>query len=71
MIEWVDSATVNGWHCVDDYDCYSKCVTVGILHHEDANQVIIIQSKSDSGNCAEVIAIPWCCIKKIKKLTVK
>ncbi len=71
MVEWEDARSDGGWQYKNDDLDISKCVTIGLLQYDKPNRVIIAQSKSDSGNWADRIAIPKCCIKRMRKLKVE
>ncbi len=70
LIEWVDSASYNGWHSLCKDDTFASCISIGVLCHEDSEKMVIFQSKSDNGRVAETISIPKGCIKRFRKLKV-
>ncbi len=71
LVEWVDSSAYNGWHKFDpSIDSMSKCISVGILKHEDEKQIILLSGFSDYGNVQDTHAIPKCCIQRMRTLKV-
>jgi hypothetical protein len=70
MVEWEDAFSDGGWRSFEDDLPAAQCVTVGFLLFDTPDKVIIVQSKSSSGNYADRIAIPKVCIKRIRKLKV-
>ena len=72
LVEWVDSSSVTGWHTPSpSYNIQANCISVGVLLYDNEDRISIAQSKSDSGNWAEVISIPKCSIKRVRTLKVK
>ena len=70
LVEWDDSSAMGGWHEIDSRARITKCISVGLLVHEDDKQIVLVSSRSDFGNVADSNAIPKCSIKKIWKLKV-
>jgi hypothetical protein len=69
IIEWVDSAGLNGiWHIKEDVDSTSSvCNTIGFVIKEDKKEIVICQSYTK--DCyGFVFTIPKCSITKIKRL---
>ena len=71
LVEWTDSSAYNGWHKFGAEDCVTQCVTIGILRHEDKEQIVLTPCISDFGNVSDTHAIPKGCIKRVRKLKVK
>lgn len=69
-VEWIDSATTNGWH--DEFDLDDggliTCRSVGYLLSRDRRSVQLVQSQSSHGASAELTAIPRSCVRSIKTL---
>jgi len=70
-IDWVDSCHFAGWRLEHEYKDIqiSNCTSVGILIRQTEDEVVYAQSYSDTGNYAEVNAIPMCAVKKIIELS--
>jgi len=73
LIEWIDSAFMQGWMLKDKVKEHtiSRIASVGILIHEDAEKITIVQDVSNKDDAADGITIPKCCIKRIRKLRVR
>ena len=73
MVEWEDSAFINGWLSRQQaQDCdVSHCVSIGIVVRDDDNVVAISLGVSDNGNVCDGISIPKSCIKRIRELKVR
>ncbi len=72
MVEWIDSYSDTGWQhkSVLDSSTASECVSIGMM--KEGNDCIkVYQSTSKSGNICDIIIIPRCAIKRIRKLCVK
>ena len=69
-VTWLDSMSQDGWRDEEDAGDLtpSTCWTVGWVLKKTANRVTLSASRSDSGNCSQVIAIPRKCIVSIKTL---
>jgi len=72
-IEWVDSLGQSHWQFKSDIEerSVTKVITVGIVVHEDKEQLVIAHSQSlDTDEWNSAIHIPKCCItkKRILKL---
>jgi hypothetical protein len=71
-IEWTDSCSSNGWGTPERHMSkytISRCRSVGYLIERNAKHVIVSQSLSDdTGNAAEVLAVPASCIKRLRRL---
>ena len=70
MVEWTDAFSEGGWRGNNDDLPVCDCVTIGLLQFDRPDRIIIAQSKSDSGNYADRIAIPKVCIKRVRTLKV-
>lgn len=68
-IEWIDSCHFSGWRQEHEYrdTQISRCVSVGFLIRKTKTEIVFAQSYSDTGNYAEITAIP---IQAIKKITI-
>jgi hypothetical protein len=71
IVEWTDSCSDGGWRIKNNDLKPSQCVTVGFLQFDEKDSIIIAQSRSDSGNWADRIAIPKGCVKRMRTLRVK
>ena len=66
-VDWVDSALTIGWKNIDSAEYgISHCRTVGWLVRDDAEEVRVAMSVSDSGAVSEVMCIPRGSVKSIK-----
>lgn len=65
-VEWIDSASMYGWHDVDSAVAPIEIRTVGWLLKSTPKHVTISASQSDAGNADSPISIPR---KAITKLT--
>lgn len=70
-IEWIDSNSYNGWHNpqITEYEPL-KCISYGILIHEDDHQVTLAGSFESETQCADTMTIPKVCISKRELLTI-
>ncbi len=70
-IDWVDSATIDGWVSVDYAEGFnpSECETVGWVVKKTAEYITVTASKSDTVNYSQLMTIPRKCISSIKELT--
>ena len=69
-VTWLDSMSQDGWRD-EEYAgelAPSTCLTVGWMLTKTKGRVTLAASRSDSGNCSQVIAIPRKCIVSIKTL---
>jgi hypothetical protein len=74
-VEWIDSASTNGWQEGDPNDADDGglvvCRSAGYLWGKDRRAVRIVQSQSTHGSTAEMIAIPRSCVRSITRLSRK
>ena len=71
LVEWRDSAVQYGWQHADHFDGeIEKCQSVGFLLKETPDSVVLLLSRSNTGNWAEGITIPKLAITRMRKLTV-
>lgn len=73
-IEWEDSCSHSGWQDADDA-CRDHaagpmiCQSVGWLLHQDAQQLVVAQSRNEHGQVADRIAIPRVAVRRIREGT--
>ncbi len=70
-VEWVDSCVKGGWRMREEYlegKGLSQCRTVGYLLRSDRQEVMVVQSQSNTGGVADSMTIPRRCVKKIRYL---
>lgn len=68
-VEWIDSATYQGWQTKSAKEqTVSQCTTVGFVMRRNKNEISIAQGKSNNKNYLNVTTIPMSCIKKITRL---
>jgi hypothetical protein len=75
-VEWVDSTTVNGWHHAEDIPGVDPIVSVGHLHREDDNELVLVQSinlavdgpRVRTAKLSESLVIPRSAIRKVTEL---
>lgn len=76
MVDWLDSSSLSGWQTKSVIESHriDKCLSVGFLVSEDADQVILAQSKTYGRGAnfhevvGELIAIPKFAIISMEKL---
>ena len=72
LIEWVDSNVLHGWQMEGEATCdLAICESMGYVKEEDADKIVLSQTKSNYGAHMGVLAIPMGCIKSIKELRIK
>jgi len=74
MVEWVDSAFMQGWMERDAIKMLtlSPCVSIGLLVAENNKQITLVQSACmDKSQYGDGITIPKACIERIRYLNVK
>ena len=66
-VTWHDSCSDGGWKSLKSSlsGSISTCQSVGYLLQRNRKQVILIQSRSDTGNLSDQIAIPRTDVVKI------
>ena len=69
-VVWTDSASSDGWQDEEHGKEHtpSQCMTVGWLLKKTRGHVTLAGSRSDFGNCSQLMAIPRKCIVSIKTL---
>lgn len=67
VVEWDDSMSSSGWRDYEKSDMV--CYTVGMLHKDEKDRVVIAQNKSAYG-FGDYMEIPKVAIKKIKRLSI-
>lgn len=74
-VEWVDSASTNGWHRGGDIEREHAsdggtimCRSSGYLLSKDRQSVRLAQSQTSHGSVAEIQAIPRSCVRAIRLL---
>jgi len=72
IVEWVDSAFLQGWMSRDDVKTHriSPCVSVGLLVNETRDQITIMQSAGKE-QYGDGLTIPRVCIKRMRTLKVR
>ena len=69
-IDWVDSATVDGWVSVGFAESFapSVCETVGWVVKKTPKYITVTASKSDTVNYSQLMTIPRKCVTSITGL---
>jgi hypothetical protein len=64
---WLDTAAHHGWHPADQVKVFDAIHvrSVGYLFSMDDEWVKMTQSVGETGDVAEVLVIPQCCIQDI------
>jgi len=71
IVTWLDSVTASGWEDKDFVPDKPVTVeTMGFLHTDGADHVIVAQSRASNGQFCSYISIPREAILSIKGLTV-
>jgi len=74
MVEWVDSAFMQGWMPMEVISNHttSPCISIGLLVSDKKDQITIVQSASvDKDQYGDGITIHKCCIKRMRTLRIK
>ena len=64
-VEWIDSSTTSGW-CAKDMDGPVLVRSVGFELHRTKDFILLSTSQSSGNRFMDQLAIPTCCVKKIK-----
>ncbi len=70
LIEWVDSCSTYGWHSKGTVFGISHCISVGVVISENKTEISLAPNISESSN-GDIISIPKCSIKRIRRLKVE
>lgn len=72
VVHWIDAYSIDEWGSIKEVeraDNY-KCITVGMLMHEDKDRVIIAHTTGGENDSCGNIVIPKCSIKAFNKRKV-
>lgn len=67
-ITWIDSSHTEGWHPADDWATPMECISIGFVHKEDPEYIMLVMSYADNGNWANSVSIPRVAILRTFKL---
>ncbi len=73
-VEWMDSMRQNGWDTPSTYDQNidesdaGLCRTAGYLYREDKQHVCVVLSQNSEGAICDLIDIPRCAVRSIRKI---
>lgn len=65
LVEWVDSAAVEGWQDAEDYIEPITCVTVGRIVKNENDYITIAATVDENGRWCSGMAIPRAVIKRM------
>jgi len=71
LVEWVDSCSDCGWTYLENPLHSSNIITVGLVLLDDTTEIVLAMSRSNTGRVTERMAIPKCCVKRIRYLRIK
>ena len=65
VVRWLDSTSTSGWNVKPGASL--ECVTVGHILKKNKERISLCMNRSEHGN-GEIMEIPICAVKKIKRL---